>query len=110
MDVAGEGEQVFGLYHLHALFSRRARGFFQVEFARDGDHEDIVRSAFARGHESFENLTGVFVQNSGDFFSRRGGRAVKEIALVRDFFGVQKTHDIGLFFLLHVHIIAAKRK
>ena len=67
-----------------------------------------MAAAFSRGHQRFEHLRGVLAQNGCNLLTRGYLLTVEKVALVRQFFRVQKTHYICLFLFFHTSIIAAE--
>ena len=104
MNVSRKRQKIFGFQHFDGLFADCGGGFFEVEFACNGNDEYVMPERFAFGDKGFEHLSFVKSEKRRDFrargrFFRRHRLAIFEIivAFVMHAASVECTHCIGLF-------------
>ncbi len=102
-DVAGEGEQIFHVYHGDAFVSGGAGGRFEVEFFFRRQAKDDGAGFVTYCDDGFENAIRIEPQ---DFGGMDAGEVIFAVfvgfCFVRNFRGVQNPHDIGFLFFPHV--------
>ena len=99
MHVAGEGQQLLRLHHVHGLFAHRVRRLPQVKLFGHGDHEHVVLSGFSHGDERLEHACGIKPQQAGHLYARKRLLAGERAGLVGDARCVQDAHGVGLAFV-----------
>ena len=99
MDVAGEGEELFQVYHLHPLVPGRRRAFFKVQLLvhRDAEHEKPP--PVPPGHQRFEH---PFPENRVIGAAETSLHILKFPHAVGDAGGVQQPQGVG--FRLSAHL------
>lgn len=104
VDIAGEGQELFGFEHVYGFFANAGGCFFQVKLFVHRKHKYVMLFGFAHRYQRFENLSRILSQDGGDFGS--AGRRFVGIAivLVINFLPVQYSHGIG-FEISHLRSV-----
>ena len=95
MNVSGQGQQLLLMNHGDGLFIGSPGGFFQIQFIRHRNHENINLPGFSPGDEGFEYPVRILLQQPGDLRPAQAGVRRIEMGLIGDFPRLQNAHRVG---------------